>query len=82
MKIKLALTVLAVLISGNVAAKTWVLTSAEDSVDKGNWSISSDQLKVKDQIVYKSYSPTELKIGNVEYILVKEEDVLATVEGK
>jgi chaperonin GroES len=40
------------------------------------------QLKVKDQIVYKSYSPTELKIGNVEYILVKEEDVLATVEGK
>ena len=49
MKIKLALTVLAVLISGNVAAKTWVLTNAEDSVDKGNWSISSDQLKVKDQ---------------------------------
>ena len=37
------------------------------------------QVKIKDQIVYKSYSPTELKIGNTEYILVKEEDVLATV---
>lgn len=37
------------------------------------------QLKVGDRIVYKSYSTTEIKVGNEEYILVKEEDVLATV---
>jgi chaperonin GroES len=37
-------------------------------------------LKVGDRIVYKSYSTTDVKVGNVEYILVKEEDVLATVK--
>lgn len=38
------------------------------------------QVKVGDRIVYKSYSTTEVKIGTDEYILVKEEDVLATVK--
>lgn len=38
------------------------------------------QIKVGDRIVYKSYSTTEVKIGKDEYILVKEEDVLATVK--
>ncbi|MEK7561523.1 MAG: co-chaperone GroES [Patescibacteria group bacterium] len=36
-------------------------------------------VKVGDRIVYKSYSTTELKIDGTEYILVKEEDILATV---
>lgn len=36
-------------------------------------------LKIGDRIVYKEYSTTELKIDNVEYLIVKEEDVLATV---
>ncbi|MDK2899179.1 MAG: chaperonin GroES [Patescibacteria group bacterium] len=36
-------------------------------------------LKVGDKIVYKEYSTTELKINNIEYLIVKEEDVLATV---
>jgi len=38
------------------------------------------QVKVGDRIVYKSYSTTEVKIGSEEYILVKEEDILATVK--
>jgi chaperonin GroES len=38
------------------------------------------QVKVGDRIIYKSYSTTEVKVGNDEYILVKEEDVLATVK--
>lgn len=37
------------------------------------------QLKNGDKIVYKEYSTTELKINDVEYLIVKEEDVLATV---
>lgn len=37
-------------------------------------------VKVGDRIVYKSYSTTELKIDDKEYILVKEEDILATVK--
>ncbi len=38
------------------------------------------QVKVGDKIVYKSYSTTDVKVGSEEYILVKEEDVLATVK--
>lgn len=37
-------------------------------------------IKVGDRILYKSYSTTEVKLANDEYILVKEEDVLATVK--
>jgi chaperonin GroES len=36
-------------------------------------------LKPGDKIVYKEYSTTELKINGTEYLIVKEEDVLATV---
>lgn len=37
------------------------------------------QVAVGDKIVYKEYSTTELKINDVEYLIVKEDDVLATV---
>lgn len=37
------------------------------------------QVKVGDRIIYKSYSPTEVKVDGSEYLLVKEEDILATV---
>ena len=36
-------------------------------------------VKVGDKIVYKEYSTTELKINDIEYLVVKEEDILATV---
>ena len=36
-------------------------------------------VKVGDKIVYKEYSTTELKIDTVEYLIVKEEDILATI---
>ncbi|HWT55704.1 MAG TPA: co-chaperone GroES [Candidatus Microsaccharimonas sp.] len=38
------------------------------------------QVKVGDRIVYKSYSQTEIKVEKDEYILVQEQDVLATVK--
>lgn len=38
------------------------------------------EIKVGDRIVYKSYSTNEVKINDKEYILVKEEDVIATVK--
>ena len=37
------------------------------------------QIKVGDRILYKSYSTTDVKVETDDYILVKEEDVLATV---
>ncbi len=36
-------------------------------------------LKKGDRIVYKEYSTTELKVNGTEYMLIKEEDVLATL---
>jgi chaperonin GroES len=36
-------------------------------------------LKVDDKIVYKEYATTELSIDGTHYLIVKEEDVLATV---
>lgn len=36
-------------------------------------------LKKGDKIVFKEYSTTELKVNDVEYLIVKEEDVLATI---
>ena len=42
---------------------------------------AAQQVKVGDRIVYKSYSTTDVKVGKDEYILVKEEDILATVKG-
>lgn len=36
-------------------------------------------VKVGDKIVYKEYSTTELKMDDVEYLIVKEDDILATV---
>ena len=38
------------------------------------------QIKVGDRIIYKSYSTSDVKLGSDAYILVKEEDVLATVK--
>ena len=37
-------------------------------------------VKVGDRIVYKTYSTTEVKIDAKEYILVREEDILAVVK--
>ena len=37
------------------------------------------QLKIGDKIVYKEYSTTELSHDGVDYLIVKEEDVLATL---
>lgn len=38
------------------------------------------QVKVGDRIVYKSFSTTEVKVGKDEFILVQEQDILATVK--
>ena len=38
------------------------------------------QVKAGDRIIYKSYSTTDVKVEKEDYILVKEEDVLATVK--
>lgn len=36
-------------------------------------------VKKGDKIVYKEYSTTEIKLDDTDYIILKEEDILATV---
>lgn len=36
-------------------------------------------VKTGDKIIYKEYSTTEIKVDGVEYLIVKEEDILGTV---
>ena len=37
-------------------------------------------VKVGERILYKSYSTTDVKVGSDEYLILKEEDILATVK--
>ena len=42
-------------------------------------SIKQLEVKVGDEILYGKYSGTEVKVEDEEYLLVKEEDILAVV---
>lgn len=44
-------------------------------------AVGPDAKNVKkgDKILYKEYSTTEIKVDGTEYLIVKEEDVLATI---
>jgi len=37
------------------------------------------EIKVGERILYKEYSTTEIKIDGIEYLIVKEDDILGTV---
>lgn len=37
-------------------------------------------VKIGDRIIFKEYSTSDIKIDGVEYLIIKEEDVLATVK--
>lgn len=39
------------------------------------------QLKVGDRVIFTSYAPEEMKVGEEKYLLMREEDVLAVIEG-
>lgn len=38
------------------------------------------QVKVGDRVIFTSYAPNEIKFGDEELLLMKEEDVLAVIE--
>ena len=46
-------------------------------------AIGPDVKNVKkgDQIIFKEYASTEVKVDGVEYLIIKEEDVLAVLDG-
>ena len=39
------------------------------------------QVKVGDQVIFSKYSGTEVKLEEEEYIVVKQSDILAIIEG-
>ncbi|MBX3415906.1 MAG: co-chaperone GroES [Pirellulales bacterium] len=39
------------------------------------------QVKVGDRVLFSSYSGQEFKLGDEEYILMSEEEILAVIEG-
>jgi chaperonin GroES len=39
-----------------------------------------DEVKTGDRIIYKSYSSTDVKVDGQEYLVIKAEDILATVK--
>ena len=41
---------------------------------------NTKEVKVNDRIVVREYSTSDVKVDDAEYIIVKEEDVLAVVE--
>jgi chaperonin GroES len=38
------------------------------------------QLKAGDQVLFTSYGPDEIKLGDDEFLLMREDDVLAVIE--
>ena len=38
------------------------------------------EVKVGDQVIYSKYAGTDVKIDDEEYIIVKQNDILAVVE--
>lgn len=56
-------------------------TSKEKSVIAKVVAIGPDvkNVAIGNRIIYKEYVTTELKVDGIEYLIVKEEDVLATV---
>ena len=45
-----------------------------------NGQLAPVALKVGDKIVFKKYSPDEVKIENEEYLVISESDVMAVLE--
>lgn len=37
-------------------------------------------VKAGDKIIFKKYSPDEIKVDNVEYLVIKEEDIIAIIK--
>lgn len=45
-----------------------------------NGSRSEMSIKIKDRVVFKKYSPDDIKIDGEEYLVINENDILAIIE--
>ncbi len=56
-----------------------VVAVGSGKVDKNGKRIPLD-VKIGDKVLYSKYAGTDIKMGNQEYILLAERDILATVD--
>ena len=47
-----------------------------------NGEIARSDVKVGDKILFGKYAGTEVKMDGEEFVVMREEDVMAVVEGK
>ena len=45
-----------------------------------NGNLSPMNVKIGDKVIFKKYSPDEIKIDDQEYLLISENDILAILE--
>lgn len=45
-----------------------------------NGQLSKMSVKVGDKVMFKKYSPDEIKVDGVEYLIISEGDILAVLE--
>jgi len=58
-----------------------VIVSVGDGRLLENGSRAPLQVKVGDRVLFSSYSGQEFKLGDEQYILMSEEEILAVIEG-
>lgn len=46
-----------------------------------NGTLHAPEVKVGDRVLYSKYGGTDIKIGSEAYVLLREQDILATLEG-
>lgn len=45
-----------------------------------NGQLAPMNVKVGDKIMFKKYSPNEIKVDDKEYLIISEDDILAVIE--
>ena len=56
-----------------------VIAAGKGRVDE-NGKLVPLEVKVNDEVLFGRYSGTEIKIGGTEYLIVKEDDILAILK--
>ena len=57
-----------------------VLAKGPGKTDE-NGKVVPIKIDINSRVIYKKWGGTELKVGGKEYLLVKEEDIIAVIEG-
>ena len=57
-----------------------IVAVGSGKMSKTGTLIPITNLKVGDRVLFSKYGPTEIKVAGIEYLIAKEEDILAVIE--